>query len=308
MKHSKKIASVAGKLLMVVSFVFIARQIMRYDVDFSALASPLAITGLFFTAVVFGLGVVFAGLNYGWLIANITGVSLDRRLVVRVYCVSNLYKYLPGSVMYLIGRNRIAFETKEVSHAQVALATVMEGVFILAATVIVIAFSVYEEAVQYFREVTVPFFVWMIAAGVALVCAVLAAVLRSRLRVWSKKISESMGNFTLAAKAKRLGVALFIIVVLALTYLVTLVLSGQPVSLEMVPVVMGLYMLAWLAGFLTPGAASGMGIREAVLIMFLGGHLNPAIVLSSALMHRVISIVGDVLAYGVALAYSHAKR
>lgn len=308
MKFSKKAVSVAGRLLMVASLVFIVVQVARHDVDFSVLASPAVIAGLVLTAVVFGFGIAFTGLNFKWLIANITGASVDSRLVVKVYCASNLYKYLPGSVMYLIGRNRIAFEAKEVSHAQIAIATVMEGFLVLLAAIIIIALSVSYEAVYYLRQLTIPLFAWMIAGGVALICAVLAIVFRHRLRVWVKKFSDNMQNFGPAARIKRLATCLFIVMVLAVTYLITLMLLGQQVALYAMPTIIGLYLLAWLAGFLTPGAAGGMGVREAVLLMFLGSHLNPAIVLSSAIMHRLISIAGDVFAYGVALVYSKTRK
>jgi len=308
MKFSKKAVSLVGKLLMLASLVFIVLQITRHDVDFTILASPFVILGLFLTALAFGLGIMFAGLNFRWLIENITGVPLRRSLVINAYCVSNLYKYLPGSVMYLVGRNRIAFETKKVSHAQVAFATVIEGILILLSAVIVIVFSVSDEAIYYVRQVEIPFFVWMIAGGIVFICVLLAVILRHRLLVWAKKISDSMKNFRLVSRVKRLGTCLLIVIVLAVTYLVTLALLGQQITPSMVPTIVGLYLLAWLAGFLTPGAGGGMGVRELVLYMFLSNYLNTAIVLSSAIMHRLISIVGDVFAYGIILVYSRARK
>jgi len=308
MKVSGKVISVVGKLLMVASLVFIVRHIMQHDVDFSVLASPFVILGLLLTAVIFGLGIAFTGLNFKWFIANITGISVNSKLVVKVYCASNLYKYLPGSVMYLIGRNRIAFEAKEVSHSQIAFATVLEGTFMLLSAIVIIAVSVSDEAVYFLRRVTIPSFVWMIAGGVALACVALAIIFRRRMRVWRENFSDSMRNFKYVSRLKRLGTCLFIILVLAFTYLATLILLGQQVTLGMVPTVIGLYLLAWIAGFLTPGAAGGMGVREVVLLMFLGYQLNPAIVLPSAIVHRLLTIVGDVVGYVVALVYSQAGK
>ena len=304
MKPSPKAVSVIGKLLMVASFAFIVMQVLRYDVDFSVLASPVVITGLLLTILIFGFGIVFAGLNYKWLIGNVTGVSLENRLVIKVYCTSNMYKYIPGTVMYLIGRNRIALETQKVSHAQIALATATEGMFILLSAVIIIAVSVHDEAVFYMRHVDVPAFVWIIIAAVLFTVALLAVIFRRRLGTILKKFADAMKNFSLATKAKRLGTAMLILMVLAVSYLVTLMLLGQQVTLAMMPTIIGLYLLSWLVGFLTPGAAGGMGIREAVLLMFMGGYLSPAIVVSSAIMHRVVCIGGDVLAYGITFAYS----
>ena len=59
---------------------------------------------------------------------------------------------------------------------------------------------------------------------------------------------------------------------------------------------------------MTPGAAGGMGIREVVLLTFMGGYLSPAIVVPSVIMHRIVSIAGDVFAYGIVLAYSRGKK
>jgi len=308
MKFSKKAVSLFGKLLMLASLVFIVLQITRHDVDFTILASPFVIVGLFLTVLTFGLGIVFAGLNFRWLIEDITGVPLRRSLVINAYCVSNLYKYLPGSVMYLVGRNRIAFETKKVSHAQVAFATVMEGILILLATIIVIAVSVSDEAIYYVRQVDIPSFVWIIAGGIVLVCALLALIFRRRLGVWFAKFSNGIKNFRLASRVRRLGTCLLIVVVLAVTYLVTLILLGQQITLDMVPTIIGLYLLAWLAGFMTPGAGGGMGVREFVLYMFLGNFLDVGVVLSSAIMHRLITMMGDVFAYGFILIYSRVRK
>jgi len=310
MKSSPKVVSVVGKLLMLASLVFIVLQIARHGIDFSLAASPFVIMGLLLVSAILGFGIVFAGFNFRWFIKDITGVSVDGRIVIRAYCASNLYKYLPGSVMYLIGRNRIAFETKKVSHAQIALATAMEGVFILLSAVIIVAVSISDEAVYYIRDrdVSIPPFVWGIAGGIVLVCVLLSVIFRRRLRVWFGKFSDSMKNFRFVSRVKRLGTCLFIVMVMAVTYLVVLLLLGEQITLDMVPTIIGLYLLAWLAGFLTPGAGGGMGVRELVLYMFLDGYLNTAIVLSSAIIHRLVSIVGDVFAYGIVLAYAKARK
>jgi len=308
MKRSRKIVAVVGKLLILASLAFLARQVMLYEVDFSVLSSPFVIAGLLLTSLAFGAGIVFGGFNYGWLIGNVTGVSLDSRLVVRIYCIANLYKYIPGTVMFLVGRNRLAFESGKVTHPQVALATVTEGVFVIVATVIVIALSAHGEALSYMRQVNVPAFAWLIVGGLVLVTALLAVVFRRRLRAGVGELVDTMKNFSGAAKIKRLVTAMLMVMVLAVTYLVTLMLLGQQVRPAMVSAIVGLYLLSWFVGFMTPGAAGGMGIREAVLLMFMGGYLNPAIVVSSAIMHRVVCVVGDVFAYGIASVYSRSKK
>jgi len=69
----------------------------------------------------------------------------------------------------------------------------------------------------------------------------------------------------------------------------------------------GVYAFAWLVGFLVVFAPSGLGVREATLIVLLAPHLGagPAAVLAVVL--RFANIVGDVVAAGAVEAVA-SKR
>jgi hypothetical protein len=67
-------------------------------------------------------------------------------------------------------------------------------------------------------------------------------------------------------------------------------------------------MLSWLAGFLTPGAPSGLGVREVLMMMFMAGTLNEGILISAMFMHRMLTVMGDVIAYGMAFTYAQVKK
>jgi uncharacterized membrane protein YbhN (UPF0104 family) len=53
--------------------------------------------------------------------------------------------------------------------------------------------------------------------------------------------------------------------------------------------------VAWLAGYVIPGAPAGLGVREAVLTAFLSPHIEAGIVVSAALLWRVVSLAADAL-------------
>jgi len=57
------------------------------------------------------------------------------------------------------------------------------------------------------------------------------------------------------------------------------------------------YNLAWLIGFLTPGAPGGIGVKEIVLLFFLSPIMNESGVLMTIIYHRIILIIADLLAY-----------
>jgi len=65
----------------------------------------------------------------------------------------------------------------------------------------------------------------------------------------------------------------------------------------------GLFVMSWAIGFVTPGAPAGLGVREAIMLMFLGGVLDQNILTTSAIVYRLFCIVGDVLALGLSRVY-----
>ena len=60
------------------------------------------------------------------------------------------------------------------------------------------------------------------------------------------------------------------------------------------------FALAWVAGFLTPGAPAGLGIREALLVAGTAPLYGPGTALSAALALRLVTVLGDGVAFVVA--------
>jgi hypothetical protein len=57
--------------------------------------------------------------------------------------------------------------------------------------------------------------------------------------------------------------------------------------------------LGWWLGFVVPGAAAGIGVREAVLVLTLEPHLGSDGALLAALSLRVVTTLGDLLFFGL---------
>jgi len=63
------------------------------------------------------------------------------------------------------------------------------------------------------------------------------------------------------------------------------------------------FALSWVAGFVTPGAPGGLGVREAVLATVTAPLYGPGPALSVALALRVVTVLGDGLAFLLGLAF-----
>jgi hypothetical protein len=72
----------------------------------------------------------------------------------------------------------------------------------------------------------------------------------------------------------------------------------------------GVFALAWVAGFLVVIAPAGAGVREAALVLGFAGVLAAGGVLALAVLSRVLLIVADVVLAAVFLfaARLHTRR
>ena len=303
----KKIVSWAGMALMLVSLLFIARRLILtwHGVDLSILTSPRIIIALLLIALMIGISIILASINFRILIANISGIRVERALAAKVYASSNLYKYIPGGVMYVLGRNRMAIETEGLSHGKVVLSTALEGIILAVAALIFSMAFAFNYFRYYIRQFNILPPVSLVLGLIALIIISVLFLFRRQLRTSLSQLKNNTKDFRLAVLAKRLAFAFALVSLWSGIFLLTSMLMGQHMpTLRLGVTIMGTYILAWLAGMLIPGVPGGLGIREAALLMLMPGMLCEHILLSAIVMHRVLSVVGDVAAYGMAVIYS----
>ena len=94
----------------------------------------------------------------------------------------------------------------------------------------------------------------------------------------------------------------------ALLYIICLCILGQPFTASLFFQVGGLFILSWSIGFLTPGAPGGLGVREAIMLMFLNDVLSQNLLLTSAILYRIICIIGDCLVFLLAQVFSKLNK
>ncbi len=57
--------------------------------------------------------------------------------------------------------------------------------------------------------------------------------------------------------------------------------------------------LAWMAGYLVPGAPGGLGVREAVMLLGLAPTVGEPSALAAALSYRMVTVLADVVCAGL---------
>jgi len=306
----KKAVSIAGMMLVVWSFYIIGEQMMymRHDLDLSIILSPWVFIPLLLVALTEGVIIILAGLNFRGLMAEVSDVPTKHYVVMRAYATGNIYKYIPGGFMYAVARGRIAVDTKGLGVSKIAIGMIIEGAGWIVGGLVISAVFVFDHTISYFQQLEIlPMMVMMLGLVILTSIPVIYAF-RRRIRAAIANIKNEANNFGPAMLAKRMLTATGLVFLWASTFLAVLMIMGQPMTINLGITVLGLFALSWLIGYIVPSAPSGLGIREVILLMFLGGTLNEGILLSAIVMHRAMQFVGDAVAYGIAAGYTHLEK
>lgn len=212
-------------------------------------------------------------LAYGWgnLLAD-RGFGQSMRWTVRTYAMSQLAKYVPGNVFQYAARQALG-AAAGIPQAPLLLTSVLEIAFVSLAAACYAPLAIPVLWPTFSRSAAVILFTLLLTA-----CAIALFLLgRPQLR------RAGIGYAVHVAMSSAIFLGCF------------LVSGGQVPTPEDALTIAGSFVIAWLAGLLTPGAPAGLGVREAVLVFLLGSLAPAPIVLTATLLGRMVTTLGDII-------------
>ena len=277
----KRAAPIAGGLLCVAAAaLLVVRGVSLREslgerleqVSFAALATSLAL---------YLIGSILLGFAWVILVRMASADSPHARPLLLGHLRAQVAKYLPGNVFHFAYRHAAARQ-EGVSHASLAAALGLEAALLLAAAA-VIALGVaadprLDALVPWARHSVafVPFLAvvaWLALSFVAPRFGVPRAPISRRAPPLAMVLAIDFIFFLLAGAALR-------------------VLNANPEALPF-GAWCGWLSLAWMVGYVTPGAPAGLGLREAVLVLGLSPALGDADALAVALLYRLVTTIAD---------------
>ncbi len=299
--EKKKIIKIIGNVVSISAIFFIIRRLMNLQTDYTQFLTLGNVVIILMLSSLYGV-IVFA-MSFSWyrLLIQLTGKKLGFRAVAAVYCKSNIMKYLPGNVFQYVGRNQIAVEN-DLKHFDVALATVMD-IAVNVIGVFIITVICYGKGIQDWLDllgiINAKYLAAVLAAGILIFLVIVVVLIKSE-KVYNKlKAVLSKKNL----KVYALCVLVYILLFLCMSCLYIWVLTGildMHIESGHLMLICGAYLLSWLCGFVIIGAPGGIGIRETVLTVLLGRYFEIELFLVGIVIFRVISILGDLMAVGIA--------
>lgn len=280
-------AKIAGFAITALACVFVAEKILSTGV----FQQPVWRNAQVWAGII-ALAAAYAGsqmlLVTGWMaLLNAGQRHVSFRRGAAIYYRTIVLKYLPSNVLHIAGRYGL---TRHAGATHVALlrATLGELALLLLAGVVVAALFVFPLFVKTLAEINAAAGAWLILAGIMAGVAVLLIF------SWVIRQTDLVAFLTASMTAFLSYLAFFVAAGAIFASLQNLL--GQPLPAGGFLTVLGINALAWVAGFIVPGAPAGLGVRESVLIAGLGasGAMEAAVLV--AVGYRIVTLLGDVMA------------
>ncbi len=219
---------------------------------------------------------------------------------VAIYARTQIAKYLPGNVFHFLGRH-IAGRALGLGHTPMVCAVWFETVTLVSAAAVL---SLVGLAI--WGSFGTPRLFPLLAAALAL-----ALVAPFAMATLLPKISRLTGQRMPADGLRTLAAG---IIVPYLLYLAFFAAAGailwlqafhiEATAIPLLPAIVSIAAGAWILGFLTPGAAAGIGVREALLIAGLSDGLGLENAALIAIAFRCATLTGDMVFFLAGLTLS----
>lgn len=229
--------------------------------------------------VLAGLVLVYGGalflLGFAWhaLLLSLGAQPHSLSHSVRSHTSAQLAKYVPGNVFHLVGRHMLQRSRGGSDDRRLALATVAETLLLVLAAACVATICLALGSGGALQRLS-------IAAATMLFALLAIGALLARGR--GLRLPPALAAFAAM-------LAFFAVMALVLMVL------GHMLGLGASPGLAGGGVAAWIAGFVTPGAPGGLGVREMVMVIAGAGTASADKLLMLGVLLRVVTFGGDVV-------------
>ncbi len=283
------VAQVVAVLIVVGAFAILGWVLARSwrEVPWDELSFDivyLVLSFLFF-------GISFPTGTYAWrMILGYLGYRVAFKDALVVLALPLAGKYIPGKVWFSVGRMVLAKELG-VPEQHTVVSIVIETAFLLGSSVVMFLLTLAFLPPNLPGNAYLPLIALPLCA-VLVLPGVFSPVVNWFLRRW--RMEEISWSITGVGMVKLLILFLIHWAVQGVGFYF-LVRSFYPVDLGYLPVLCGIYALAWSLGFISLIAPGGLGIREGIMSFFLKMFFPLPVAVLIALIARVWTLVGETL-------------
>ena len=262
-----------GGSLSLIGLIFLGFRLQSYwdSLDLSSVTTfDWCLLGLF--SVIYGAANFLLAFAWWQLLCHL-GAPAKRLGSIKIYGISQLGKYAPGNIFHIAGRQALGMAAG-IPASALAKSVIWELCLIATAG------ALFCWLILPLLWPDTPFLVSM----TLLLCTTVltTGILRK----------QSGGD---AARAFVLQFSFLIVSGGIFVATLCLIASNKDFESWQWATIGSAYIVAWLVGLLTPGAPAGLGVREMILLVLLGGQVAEQDLLIAVLLGRLVTVSGDLL-------------
>jgi uncharacterized membrane protein YbhN (UPF0104 family) len=248
-------------------------------------------------AFVYAISSVLLGAAWWRLLAWAGETIAHKGICHGIYGRAQLAKYVPGNVFSFVGRQVLGHRAG-LSHWGLAAASVLEIAGQLLAAGL-IGMTGYRTSWHLPAGHGLPLLTLLLIAALLAACLAVV-VLRKRENAASLKFMQRpVKDYVRLVIIFGLYVPFFVIAGTILWFVIQGVADHSRIEWTYV---LSISAVAWLLGFVVPGAPGGIGVRDAILIVGLTPAIGGYAASAATVAYRVVTVLGDILYFLV----SHA--
>jgi hypothetical protein len=272
---TRRTLSWVGSCLAILGVLFVGFRLHSYWLELD----PTRVTLLGWVAIA-ALSFVYSAANFllaiaWWHLLQFLGATATRIISIRIYGISQLAKYLPGNIFHLAGRQVLGM-AENIAGWILIKSSIFE-LFLIAIAGSIFGWLALPLIWSGFHESAGLF---LLVGNIIIVAFVLAYFIGQQ-TMWAF-MWQILFLFTSGG---------IFVVLLNIT-------SGfESLSATQSLTIGAAFIIAWLAGLVTPGAPAGIGIREFVLLFLLKSIVSDSELLLTILISRIVTVFGDIWFY-----------
>lgn len=266
----KPVITWIGRLLTVISIVYVSVVIYDYSQDLNlwAFIQEHYLTYLLLIVAYF-IGNLLLALAWRFIL-DFLGSKLSVSVTMWFYGTSQISKYLPGNIAHLANRQIIGNELG------IKQSILMKSTLWETLTMVAVASSFGVLLTNQYLALTSFNSLWLFGVFWLLVC-----------------VLTYFSNYRALLKIPLLYLLFFAISGGIFSLIFASSLDVQSYGFPQYWQLSGYFVLAWLVGFLAPGAPAGIGVREVTLIVLAGEIANAEALIAAVVLARSITVFGD---------------
>lgn len=292
--NARSWAQIAGLLLTLASLGFIALLLWsQRHVLVNFRPGPGTVVALVLSSVAYAAAGLLLASAWRFLLHWSGEAKVCSGESRRIYARTQLAKYIPGNFAQLLGRH-IGGRQAGWSHVSLIASAVFELASLLSVGALIAMTGLVATGIQA-KIIGIPALIGLVVGliGVFLLVLRLGPSLIVRR---SPELASRLAEFNVFALwPVALRHASFFLLGGIILLLVSRIVVGSTLELAHWPGIISLFAIAWTAGVITPGAPSGIGVREAVLVLGLSPIAPAALAVLVAALFRLITVGGDLL-------------